>query len=232
MKPKSFLIISTFLISFVFSCDSNGSVILRILKDIENSLPKLIEQVKNMKECQTSELKPICSKGYTYWNSLSEAQVYKGIGRDKENVEGFFAVLMDGLPIEKDDAKKIIPFFQKMAKARVGFTELLGLDVIYNKNARASANKGCYFSVFMESDCENKSEFDFLVTHIKTNFELGKDVFLLEEGSGNFFSGSYEQKAVEQNADLSREQYKALLNLLQLSSYSNAIELIGLLKGI
>ena len=232
MKPKTFFLIYTFLISFVFSCDSKGSVILRILKDIKNSLPELIKQVKNMKECETSALKPICSKGYDYWNASSEAEVWKGIERSKENIEGFFAVLLDGLPIEKDDAKKIIPFFEKMAKARVGFTEVLGLDLIYNKNARASANKGCYFSVFMESDCENKSEFVILFTHIKSNFELGKDIFLLEEGSGNFISGSYEQKDFEQNADLSREQYKALFNLLQISSYSSAIDVMGYLEGI
>ena len=231
MKPKTFFLISTFLISFVLSCDSNGSVILRTLKQIEDSLPELIKQVKNMKECQTSKLKPICSKGYSYWNSQSEANVWKGIGKDKENLEGFFAVLMDGLPIEKSDAQKILPFFKKMARIS-GFNEVLGLDIIYDKKARASANKGCYFSILTENSCENKKEMDMLFTNIKTNFELGKDVFLLEEGSGNFFGGSYEEKPLEQNADLSREQYKALLNLLQISSYSNAIELINLFKGI
>ena len=230
MKSKTFLIISTFLISFVLSCDSNGSVILRILKEIEDSLPELIKQVKNMKECQTAKLKPICSKGYSYWHSLSEAQVYKGIERDKESVEGFFSVLMDGLPIDVDDAKKILSYFKTMAKAKSSFTELLGLDVIYHKNSRASANKGCYFSILMESDCENKSEFDFLFTYIKTNFELGKDIFLKDSGHGNIFSGTYEQEIVVGDPDLSREQYKALFNLLQLSSYSNAAELINNIK--
>ena len=226
MKSKTFLLISTFLISFVLSCDNKGSVILRVLQNIKNSLPDLIKQVKNMKECQTSKLKSIC-KGYNYWNSQSNAKIWKGIGKDKENIENFFAILMDNLPIEKTDAQKILPYFKKMAKF-ADFTEVLGPDLINDKNVRESAKKGCYFSIFMESNCENKSEFDLLFTSVKTNVQLGKDIFLLKEVSGNFFSGSYDDKAVEQNANLIREQYGALLNLLQFSSYLNALEMIKL----
>ena len=215
MKSKTFLLISTFLISFVLSCDSKGSVTLRVLQNIKNSLPELIKQVKNMKECQTSKLKSIC-KGYNNWNSQSNAKIWKGIGKDKENTENFFAILMDNLPIEKTDAQKILPYFKKMAKF-AGFTEVLGPDLIYNKNATESAKKGCYFSIFMESNCENKSEFDLLFTSVKTNVQLGKDIFLKDSGHGNILSGTYEQEIVVGDPDLSREQYKALLNLLQIS---------------
>ena len=225
MKSKTFLLISTFLISFVLSCDSKGSTIVRVLQEIKNSLPDLIKKVKNLKECQTSALKSICRTGFNYWNSQSNAKVWKGIGRDKENIENFFAILMNDLPIEKEDAKRILPFLKLAAK--VGdFTEVSSPDII-SKNATESAKKGYYFSIFMESNCENKNEFDLLFTSIKINFELGKDIFLLEEGSGNFFSGSYDQKAVEHNADLNREQYKALFNLLQFSSYLNALDLMS-----
>ena len=232
MKSKTFLIISTFLISFVLSCDSKGSTIVRALQEIQNSLPELIEQVKNMKECQTPALKSICSKGYSYWHSLSEANYYKGIGRDKENIETFFAVLLDGLPIEKEDAKKILPYFKEMVEAGVEFLKVLGLDLIYNKNATESAKKGCYFSIFMESNCENKNQIDVLFTSINTGIQLGKDIFILEEGSGNFFEGSYEQKPLKENEDLSKEQYNALFKLLQISSYSNAAELIKQLGSL
>ena len=232
MKSKTFLLISTLLISFVLSCDDHGSAILRLLKDVKNSLPDYIEQFKNMKECQTPALKKICGKGYHYWNSQSNSEFYKGLSRYKENLEPFFAVLLDGLPIEKEDAKKILPYFTKMTEAKAGFTEALGLSIIYYKNATKSAKKGYYFSILMESNCENENDIDILISEIRIDIPISKDVFILEEGSGNFFEGSYEQKVIEENADLSTEQYNALFKLLIFSSYLNALETINMFKDL
>ena len=227
MKSKTFLLISTLLISFVLSCDDNGSAILRLLQDVKNSSPDFIEQLKNMKECQTPALKKICGKGYNYWNSLINCQYFKGLRRDKENLEPFLADLLDGLPIEKEDVKKILSYLKKMTEAKAGFTEALGLSIIYYKNATESAKKGCYFTFLIESNCENESEIDILFTEIKTNAPIGKDVFVLVEGSGNFFEGSYEQKVIEENADLSTEQYNALFKLLLFSSYQSAFDIVN-----
>ena len=232
MKSKAFLLISTFLISFVLSCDDNDSPILRVLRNVKNSLPDLIEQFKNMKECQTPALKTICSKGYSYWSSIGNTQFLKGLERDKKTLETMFYFLMDDLPIEKEDTKKILPYFNKMTEAKAGFTEPLGLSIIHYKNDTKSANKGSFFTLFIESDCENESYINLLFTGIKTNIPIGKDVFLLEEGSGNFFEGSYEQKPLKENEDLSKEQYNALFKLLQISSYSNAAEMIKMLGSL
>ena len=231
MKLKIFLLFS-FFITYTFPCQNNVSYIVNILKDINNSLPQLIEEVKNMPACQTSDLKPICSKGYSYWNSVSDAQIFKGVSRDKESLNTFFDIITESLPIEKADEDIIFPLFLTAAQIGSGFTEVFGIDILYNKNAVASADKGCYFSVFMERNCVNKKEFDFFFTGIKTGFKLGKDVFLLEQGGGNFIKGSYEQKVVEVDPNLSRDQYNSLLKLMQVGCYANAMELIDLCNGI
>ena len=233
MKSLTILLISSFLISLIFSCSNGKSDIEFTINAMQESIPKLVEEIKNMTECTTSELKPICSKGYRYWNSQSEAQVFKGVSQDYENVRNFLAVILDYLPIEKKDAENVGDLMALSIAADALAVDIMGLDVIYNKNnVGNAANKGCYFTFLLEKSCDHPNEYDFLFTMIKSGFKLGKEIFLLEEGEGNWFKGTTRQKPVEREPDLSRGQYMALLRLLQISTFSNAKELIDLLKGL
>ena len=233
MKSLTILLISTFLISLIFSCSKGKSDIEYTLNAMQESIPKLVEEIKNMKECNTSELKPICSKGYRYWNSQSEAQYFKGVSQDYENIRNFLAVILDYLPIEKKDAENVGDLMALSISADALAVDIMGLDVIYNRNNVANAaNKGCYFTFLLEKSCEHSNEYDFLFTMINSGFKLGKEIFLLEEGEGNWFKGSTKQKPVEREPDLSRDQYMALLKLLQISTFANAGELVKMLKGV
>ena len=177
MKSLTILLISTFLISLIFSCSNGKSDIEFTINAMQESIPKLVEEIKNMKECNTSELKPICSKGYRYWNSQSEAQYFKGVSQDYENIRNFLAVILDYLPIEKKDAENVGDLMALSISADALAVDIMGLDVIYNRNNVANAaNKGCYFTFLLEKSCEHSNEYDFLFTMINFLIILFMDI--------------------------------------------------------
>ena len=232
MKSLTFFLISSFLISIIFSCSNGQSDIEFTVKSMAKTIPKIIKEIEKMPGCTTSDLKPICSQGYRYWASEIDATYIKGVSNDYENVDNFLAVLFEDLPLDKSESKDLRELMTLTISADALAVDLMGLDVVYNKNVANAANKGCYFTILYEKSCKYPNEYDFLFTMSKSWFKLGKEIFLLEEASGDFFSGTTKQKAVAKEPDLSREQYMALLKLLQIGTFSNADFLVKSLKGI
>lgn len=221
---KSFtLLISCALVSLVFSCTNGQSNIIRVLENSIAQVPTLIQEVQNMKECQTDALKPVCSKGYQYWNSKTDVRFFKGVYRNKENLEGFFDVLLQYSPIDSTDRPGLKR--ELTTASFVGFHGGLGLDVIYSQPK--GYGSGAYLTHFSDVSCSNSNEIDFLWAGITSDFKLASDVFLLEKKEGNLFHSSSSQEIVYRNANLSYEQYVALIKLMEISVYVNAKELVS-----
>ncbi len=176
-----------------------------------------------MPECQSSLLKPVCSKGYQYWSAKAEIKFYKGVGRDEENLSGFLDVLLQYSPYEYSERAKIKDVLLMAEFA--GYIDTLGIDVVYSQ---ASAyGKGAYISLFSDESCDSSDEIDFLYAGITNTFKLACDVFLLDEKRGNIFSSRSSKVTVFRNPSLSRAQYEALIKLMEISVFSNAKELVA-----
>ena len=228
MKSKILLLIFTFLLSNILSCENGKSQIVEILKNIIKSLPELQKKVEKLPECKTSELKPVCSKGYRYWSSHTEERLFKGVPTNKEDIDTFFSMILNNLNMDQEDRKRLLPLLTPITY--LDFINVIGVDVLYNRNNTA-ANNSMFFSFFAERNCENNDEIDFLYTGIKSNFKLPKDVYILQECEGGFLNGTHcETKNISWETELRREQYNALLTLLQVSVYSNAVELVEAFK--
>ena len=224
MKFITLFLISTILFSNVLSCTDGKSNIPKVLRSIVDTLPELIESVKNLKGCQTSELKPVCSKGYSYFTSIKEERLFKGVTRNKENLGAFYSLLLDGLPIIEADKSKIQEILEPLAYS--GYEEIIGIDLIYDRE-HIQNNKGTYFTIFIDRNCNNKNALDFLYTGFQSQFILNKDVFALEESDKSFLGGRHTTIHYEEReANLSRDQYKDLLNLLQLGAFSDAADMV------
>ena len=228
MKSKILLLIFAFLLSNTLSCENGKSQIVEVLESIIKSLPELQKQAEKVPECQTSELKPVCSKGYRYWSSHTEERLYKGVSTNKEDLNAFFSLILSNFNMDQDDKMGLLRILSTMRYS--DYIQVIGIDVLYSRSNPAN-NKGMYFSIFAERNCKNDDEIDFLYTGINSEFKLSKDVFILEECSGGFLRGTHcDKKHVDREADLSREQYNALLTLLQVSVYSKAAELVEAFK--
>ena len=226
MKSITVLLLSIILISNVLSCGDDGkSYFPTILHRMMDSLPELQRSVDNMPDCETSELKPTCSKGYSYFSSKREERLFKAIKKNTENTEAFFEILLGGLPIIEEDKEKLMNLMETMRYS--GFQDIIALDLLYDRE-NVQRNKGVYFNILIDKTCgDEKNALDFLYVGIKAQFILNKDVFALEESSKNLF-GSRKSKTnyFETNANLSREQYKNLLDYLQLSAFSDAENIV------
>ena len=229
MKSKILILIFSFLISNILSCDNGKSEIGEVLKNIIKSVPDLQKKVEKLPVCKTSELKPLCTKPYEHCGSYSEEHFFKGVSKNNEDIKTFFSLILDSLEMDTEHRKRLLLHLSTIKYS--DFMEVTDNNVLDNKNTQAFSNN-MLFSFFAESNCKNDDEFDFLYTVIKPEFKLSKDVFLLEESSGNFFGKTNSEiKKVEVNADLSREQYNALQTLLQVSVYSRALKLVEAFKG-
>lgn len=223
MKVKSVLILLISLITFIYACNSKGkSNFIDILNSAKKQLPTLVKEIENSKACNTSELRPICSQGFKYWSSHSEAQYFRGIPRDFESMNTFYDILFEYLPVEKDDLTQLRTYILSMISF-IDLIEAINIDLAYSKK---TTSKGCYFSMLLEHNCEDSTQFDFLFTAINSGFKLEADLFLLDQGKGNLISGTVEQKMVRNDANLSREMYTTLVNILQLGAFDAAIDLI------
>ena len=230
MKSKMLILIFAFLISNVLSCKNGKSEIVESLKNKLKSVSDLQKKVEKLPECQTAELKPLCSGDYKYYGSYTEERFFKGVSKKEEDINAFFSLILDSLKMNKEDQNRFLTFLTTIKYT--SYTEATGINVLDNKNGQ-TLNNSMLFSFFVESNCKNDNEFDFLYTGIKPEFKLSKDVFLLEESSGNFFGKTdQETKKVEVNADLSRDQYNALIALYQVSVYPRALKLVEALKDV
>lgn len=225
MKTLITLLISSALVSLVYSCKDGKSNIITTLQNIQNELPNLISQVQNMPECQTSALKPVCSKGYQYWNSKTDVRFFKGVYRNMENLEGFYDVLLQysALSSSKDEKDRLKAKFA--LSAFTNYMVGISLDLTYSKTA--GGGKGAYIAQFIDQNCENSQEIDFLYAGVTNDFKLACDVFVLEEKSGGLFHSSSSQKLINENANLSYAQYEALIKLMEISVFANAKELVA-----
>ena len=218
MKSITLLLISTIVISNVLSCGDNGkSFILKFLNDIESSLPVLIESAKNLKECQTHVLKPICGKDYSYFTSIKNQILFKSVKKNVENLDTFFEIILSGLPIIEEDKSKIMEILYPMSYT--GFSSPMVLEVLYDRES-IQKNKGVYFTLFGDRNCNDKKTVDFLYVGIKSQFILNKDVFNYEEFRIN------DDKRYCGNMDFSHDQCKDFLSFLQLGAFSDVEDMI------
>lgn len=221
------LFLLSLLISSSLACQGGHSMIKETVNRIAAQLPNMIAKLANRKECQTSNVHPICSKGYKYWNEVSEAHYYKGVYNDYDNLDGFFDVVFDVFPFSKSDidALKGILFLLEFTDT----IDILGLDAIFQKYRTA---KGSYFNLMFEPNCKTPFEYDFLITMINTQFTVGDEVFLVDYSEGNIFSGHSGQKVVKEPGILTYDQLDALMELFEISVYSNAKKIVDLLDGL
>ena len=214
MKLKAPFILFITLFSFISSCyDKNKSCIRRKLMNVKESLSDLEKEIRASPKCQTSELRPICSQGFKNWSSIATTRYFRGIARDPETINSFYDLLFEYLPADKEDLNNLKKILAKVKYS--GIVDTIQLDILFN---RKSVSKGCYFSILEEEDCEDSSEFDFLFTSITSDFKLEDDLLLLRQDDG------YEK--VKYEANLSLDFYKTIINILQIGSYDNAIQMI------
>ena len=225
MKSITFLLISSIVFSNVLSCGSDGkSIIPGILHNIVSSLPELKASVSTLKGCQTSDLKPVCSKGYAYFSSIKEERLFKAIKRNGENLDAFFEILLGGLPIIESDKSKLMEILQPMRYS--GFENILGMDLLYDRE-NVQRNNGVFFTIYVDKTCNDKKALDFLYVGIKSNFILNKEVFALEKSDKSLLGSKHSSTdMVNYEANLSRDQYKDLLDLLQLGAFADAEDMV------
>lgn len=222
------LLLLCVLISEILTCaPGKRSAIKETVSNIAAQMPTMIANLAKRQECKTEALHPICNKGYKYWNSVSEAHYYKGVYKDGENLEGFLDVVFDALPFTKSDTAAIKDILMLLE-----FTDLIdmfGLETLFEKYRTST---GSFFNLLFEENCNSDDELDFLITMINSQFKLGDEVFLVEYGEGNIFSGTHGQKVVKEPASLTYDQLDALMQLFEVSVYSNADRIIRLLDGL
>lgn len=229
MKMKV-LFLLTLLISEIFACGDHGeSLIKKNTEEIAKRLPTMITELgTNRKECKTEKLKPVCSKGFKYWNSVTESHYYKGVYSDEDNLRGFLDVIFEGFPFTRQDSENI-----KDVLMMLSFTDgidLLGLETLFD---RASIkNSGTFFNMVFEQSCENYGEYDFLISSINSQFDLEDNILLMEYSSGWFWNKKSGYEVVREPASLSYDQATALMELLELSAYENADRIVRLLDGL
>ena len=184
MKSITLLLLSIIFIPNVLSCGEDGkSYIITLLHNIISSLPELQASVNTITNCETSELKPTCSKGYSYFSSIKEERLFKAIRRNQENLDAFLEILIGGLPIIEADKAQLLEAMYPMSYS--GFEEIIGMDLLYDRE-NVQKNKGVYFTIFVDKNCSDKKALDFLYVGIKSQFILNKDVFALEESEKSF----------------------------------------------
>lgn len=216
------LIISSALVSLVFSCTNGKSNIIRMLENIQYDLPKLIQEVQNMPECRTDALRDVCSKGYQYWNSKTDVRYFKGVYNNYENLEGFIDVLLQYSSINSSDRPAIKR--KLLLNTLVNSVDGFALDIIYNQVT--GYNKGTYITYLSDTRCDNSNELDILYCGISNDFKLPHDIFLIKESYGSLNNPVYLRNNIYENKNFSQNQYAALIKLMQISIFANARELI------
>lgn len=223
MKVKVSLILLFSLFSFILSCDSNGkSLIRKTLENAIKSLPSLIKEVQGSEMCKLSKFKEICANGFKSPNSSTSARYIRGIHKDEETIYSFYDMLLQNLPIDQADMKKLKDILSTIEFASAVDTLGLSSNLLYNNKKN---NNGCYFTIFEETNCEKTDEFDFLYTSI-TGLKLEDDIFLLEQGTGGLFSSTKEQVIVRNPSYISRDMYNTLITIFQIGAFENAIKLL------
>lgn len=223
------LFLFSLLISSIFACGDGGkSMIQQTIQNISKRFPQMVADLAKRKECTTTAIKPICNQGYKYWNSVTETHFYKGVYSDEDNLRGFLDVIFDGFPFSRSDSEAIKDIL--MLLEFTDAIDLFGLETLFDQFS--SNNKGCFFNLMFEQNCDNYGEYDFLISSINSHFDLGDDVFLVDYAEGGFFNGRSGQKVVREPAALTYDQCDALMQLFEVSVYQGADRIIRLLDGI
>ena len=180
------------------------------------------ECAKRPKKCDVADLIDIYKKGYKFWSSMVEERLFKGIINNKENLQGLFSLLLDSLPINKDDSEKLLPLLTKVKIENID--QVLGFSLLYNN--KKYPKKGWYNSLFIEKSCSDSNNLNILSTGITIGRIINKDIFMFKQGEGNLFEGNYKDEILEIDEDLCVNEYNVLMKLLQTSIYANSADLI------
>ena len=214
------LIIIISLISFTLC----GKEIKKLIASISANLGKMKAKLEKAPEGIKSKYRPIVNKGYEYYSHTLQT-----IYNPKIMDDTFKEYLKDVIPtyfknVDKKIRSDIIDLLS--VSEFTPFNKIIVDKVLFKKGE--SKNKGLFIAVMSE---KNADTIDLLFLIMESNFNLGKDYFIVTKSNRVLFWGSKEEKIVTKPRFLTMDDLDYLFNFLQICMFSRVNKILKAIEG-